>query len=135
MPYILHQHPGVRIDLAVKKEYLPRLAGTFRRCECVYEREEPYEVKEKGEWVKLIDVHGDKGWKTGALMSLFFALEWSGTGGKAGRGLEDKFYILVSPRRKEKKKHVRQDREEAGTGSEGGDPGESAGDIRYGQDL
>lgn len=132
MPYIIHRHPAIRIDLVMKKVYWPKMAGIFQRCGCTYEREDPYELRKKGEWIRLVDIRGEKGWQTGALISLFYSLEWDALG--SGQGLEDKFYILVNPRRKEKK-HVRKDRKEAGAGSEGGDRGEPAGDIRPGQDL
>ena len=116
MAYIIRTHPAIRMDLVVKKEYWPKMAGIFQRCGCTYEKEEPYEVRGSGEWIRLIDVHGDRGWQTGTLIGLFYALEWDQIG--EGKGLDDKFYILLNPRRKEKK-HVRKDRKKAGSGSEG----------------
>ena len=119
MSYVVIKNPAIRIDLVVKKEYLPQLVGYISRMGCTYEAEQ-----DKDDWVCLMDISGPTGRHIGDTLGLFYSLEW----GHLVEGKpEDKFYILLNMRRKKAKKNVHKNRKEADQGSDGGNSGESAG--------
>lgn len=131
MSYILCKHSDVKLDLAVKKKYWPKLTSVFQRTGCKYESETEYKIKNE-QWIKLGDIRSEKGYEIGALISLFYALEFDSLA--ENKGKEDKFYILINPVRKEKK-HVRKDRKEVSAGRKGGNSGEPAGIAESGQNI
>ena len=102
MSYVICKHPAVRIDLLCKKEFWPKLVSDIQRCECTYEKEEQLTYEDGSEWVRLTDVTSLRGYELGALIGLFYGLEW-GSVTRPNNGQEDKFYIMLNLRKRGKK--------------------------------
>jgi hypothetical protein len=131
MGYVIIKNPAVQMDLMVKKQYQPQLVSYMERMGVRYANEVTGTIWEDSteEWVKLYDISGESGKSVGELIGLFYSLEW----GHLTAEDEDKFYIMLHPARKGKRKHARKNRKETGTGSNGGDSGESSGYSEPGQ--
>lgn len=117
----MFKHPGVRIDVMVEKEHWPKIVSIIQNNGGSYFKEDTSEIKGKT-YILIRDV------KTVHAYSLFKLIEELSTYAEGPLGdLNAKIYILIKPRKKAKK-NVQKDREEAGTGSEGGNGGESGAD-------
>lgn len=125
MNYVVAKHPNVLVDMMVEERFYPQLIGYFQRTGCHYKKEREADPKNGKKYRVLKDVTGPGG-NLGELIGLFYSLEWGNLIEGEPHG---KFYIMINPRRKGKKKNVREDRKEADSGSEGGDRGESTGDA------
>lgn len=124
MNYVVCAHPDVQIDLMVDQEFYPQLVSYVQRMGCSYKKERTAKPGNGRVYKVLKDIHGKNGGAVGELLGLFYSLEWGSLlEGEAAR----KFYIMINPRGKGKKKHVGKDRKKAGQGSDGGDSGESSG--------
>lgn len=122
MSYVICKHNNVRIDLMVRKKYQAQVVSMLERMHCRYESEEECNPNPGDTWVCLKDLSGENGAYLGEALGLFYAMEWD----NLIEGVNEKYYILINPRRKEKKKDVHENRTEADPGSEGGNSGEPA---------
>ena len=122
------KNPEVRIDIMVEKKYWPAIVTIIADREGSYFKEDHTKVKDR-EYVLIRDVKTVHGYE---LKLLFDDLDRFEMNKVLGDGEDPKIYILIKPRRKGKK-YVQKHREEAGTGSEGGNGGEPA-DIQPGED-
>lgn len=128
MAHVICKHPMVRLDLRVKKQHWPKLASMIGRCQCHYEAEFESKVDSTGEeWITLKDVQSLRGDQLGNLIGLFYSMEWD----SVTEGKEDKFYIMLNMKKREKK-YDHEHREKVGPGCESRNSGKSAGDIRFG---
>ena len=118
--YIVCKSPVVRLDMMVKEEMHAQLVSYMMRTGCVYESEEKCNPGNGTKWVCLKGIEGPSGYSLGELIGLFYSLEW----GNLIEGHEDKFYLILNTKKKGKKKHVREDRQETDTGCESGNTGE-----------
>ena len=123
MSVIVIPNPSVRIDIMVRKEFLPIVSSRIDECHCFIEKQ--IDVPDMGngeEWVKLIDLQAHQkrllGECLGALHTADFVIF-------SQEKKDEKLYILMQPRKKEGY-DVRKDRKKAGAGSKGGNSGKSA---------
>lgn len=124
MAYMICKHPAVRMDIMVPQKYWPQLVGVIQNTGCEYFKEDWMELPNGKDYILLRDVKAKKTYYLGNLLKAL-------TGIEAGcEDHEEKFYILIKPRKKGKK-HVQKIRQEVYPGSEGGNAGES-GDLQPG---
>lgn len=124
MSYVIFKEPGIKIDLRVKKQYLPQLVGYVRSAHCAYDKEAIQVIKELNEeWAVLKNVTAENGKDLGQLIGLFYSMDWIGL----TAGAEDKFYFVIHKARG--KKHGGKNRKKADSGREGGTGEGPAGDI------
>ena len=124
MGYSICKNPGIRLDLMVEAKYYPQLVGYFQRMGCTYTEERRAEPGNGKQYAVLTDVQGKNGRAVGELIGLFYSLEWA----SLKDGTDDKFYILLNPRKKGKKKNVHKNRKETDAGSNAADRGSAADD-------
>ena len=130
MNYILSKDPSIRLDLMIDEQFAPQLVSYIERMGCKYVKEAVVKPVNGRIYRVLKDISGPNGAAVGELIGLFYSLEWgSRVEGEAAR----KFYMMVYPRRKEKKKHANKNRKKADQGSNGGDRGESSCDSGSGE--
>ena len=124
MNYVVVSHRSIRIDLMVDQEFFPQLVSYCQRMGCTYAEERTAKAVNGHVYRVLKDVKGPNGGALGELLGLFYSLEW----GALAEGItKRKFYMMINPRRKEKKKNAGKNRKEADQGSNGGDSGEPSG--------
>ena len=128
MSYILHKSPAIKMDIMVLKEFQPQLIGYMQRMNCTYAKEEEIDPKNGKIYILLSDITSKNGKNLGELIGLYYSLEW----GHLNDERDDKFYIILNPRRKKGKKNVHKDRKETDGRSESGNGGEAAGDSGSG---
>lgn len=125
MNYVSLVHPSLHLDLMVEQEFYPQLVSYIQRMDCTYTEERELRPIRGHKYRVLKDIRGKNGAGLGELLGLFYSLEW---GALTDRGEQArKFYIMVNPRRKEKRKHAGKHRKEADQGSHSGNSGEPAG--------
>ena len=139
MPYVICQHPATRIDIMALQEFWPELASIIQRTGCTYKKEDKVELPNGQNYILLRDVQALKGYQLGDFIiqvsGMVYSLEQRALiNGSQEDIAPKKFYVMIRPRGKKGKKDAGEVREEVHTGREGGDPGESAGDIQPGQD-
>ena len=134
MPYIVCKHPVVCMDIMVLQQYWPRLVSIIQRTGCTYDRENWEELPNGDRFIILRNVEAKQGKQLGELIGLLYGLEWQAMTDESLKNLSNKFYILLKPKKRKGKKHDQANRQEAHTGGESGNRGESAGDIRHGED-
>ena len=113
----------VKIDLMVEQEFYPQLVSYVQRMGCSYTKERTAKPGNGRVYKVLKDIHG-KGGAVGELLGLFYSLEWGAL--KSDKDAR-KFYIMINPARKGKKKDADKNRKKAGQGSNSGNSGESSG--------
>ena len=138
MSYVVCKHPGVRVDIMVKRQYWADIVALIDRTGCSYWKEDHVQPVKDDPYVILRDVQAPKGNQLGDFIGLLYNFE---------RDLENqvvadsesantirKFYVLIRPRKgKKEKNHAEEIREEVHAGSDSGTRGESTGDIRPGE--
>ena len=123
MNYVFCKNQNLQLDLMVEEAFYPQMVSYIQRMGCRY-REERAVTPRKGRIYHVLkDITGPNDAAVGEVIGLFYSLEW----GSLLRGEERKFYIMVNPRRKGKKKHADKNRKKADQGSNCGDRGEPAG--------
>ena len=129
MNYIVQANPNVRLDLMVEESFYPQLVSYCERMKCKYAEEHTVKPVKDRVYHVLKDISGPNGACVGELIGLFYSLEW---GNLIEGGTHKKFYIMINPRRKGKKKNAGKNRKEADQGSNGGAAGEPSGDSGSG---
>ena len=127
MGYIVCKDPHIRIDFMVREEHQAELVGYIRRMNCEYKKEVRSDLGNGDVWVCLKDIRPAKregggrvyGKQLGELIGLFYSIEWT----NLTEGKEDKYYLMLTDRRREK--YAGKNRKKADQRSEGGDAGES----------
>ena len=128
MSYVVCREKGIRLDLMAKKKFWPKMVGHIQRAECTYAEEK--EIRIGGvDWILVKDIQSKYGYETGALLGLFYGLEWE----NLQKGEDEKFYILLSTDGKGARKRVHKARKKAHDGRQGRTAGEPAGDIQPGE--
>lgn len=126
--YILCKAPNLQLNLMIDEQFAPQMVSYIQRMGCTYAKEAHTKPINGRIYTVLKDIQGKTGAELGELIGLFYSLEWGSlTEGEAAR----KFYIMVSQKRKEKK-HASKTRKETGSGSNGGNRGESSCDPGQG---
>lgn len=134
MPYIVCKHPGIRMDIMVRRQYWADVVGMIERTGCTYWREDHVEPVKDEPYVILRDIQAKKDHQLGEFLGLLYGLEWKAVTEPEIRDVPRKFYILLRQRKgKKEKRHAEEVREEIRPGSESGDRGEPAGDIQPGE--
>ena len=124
MNYVICKDPGLELDLMVEEAFYPQLVSYIQRMGCKYARERAVTPRKGRIYHVLKDLTGPNGAAVGEVIGLFYSLEWGGLlEGEEAR----KFYIMVRPKRKGKKKHADKNRKEPDQGSNRGDRGEPTG--------
>ena len=122
MSVIVIPNPSVRIDIMVRKEFLPIVSSRIDVCHCFIDKQ--IDVPDLGngeEWVKLIDLQAHQKRLLGeCICALYGAVIVA-----SDETNDEKLYILMQPRKKEGY-DVRKDRKKAGAGSKGGNSGKPA---------
>ena len=96
MPYIVCQHPAVRMDIMVLQQYWPTLVGMIERTGCTYFKEDWMEIESGQNYICLRDVKALKGHQIGEFLKELFTLDdLTEIQGETG---PKKFYILTKPR-------------------------------------
>ena len=116
---VMCKNPNVRMSLMVPKELWPAIVSRLETFELTYSSEK--ELKNDPRFVRINDISG----RGDNIMFFFSSLEAYNTPHEDGT--KPKIYILMTARKKVIK-HVSEDREEAGAGSEDG-TGLGQGDI------
>ena len=129
MAYILSKSPVVRLDMMVEAEFYPQLVGYMQRMGCTYAEERKIEPGNGKQYAYLVDIQGQYGKNIGELIGLFYTLEWPAL----NDGKDSKFYLILNPKKKGKKKNGCEDRKAADEGCNGTAGGESAGGTESGQ--
>ena len=116
--------PGTQVDLMVDELNYAQVVSYIQRINGTYVAERTAKPVKKGHIYHVLkDVQtGSAGVNFGELMGLIYKLA-------DDVNTEDdcRLYVMVHPKRKEKKKDAGKDRKETGEGCDGGDSGESAG--------
>lgn len=122
----MFKHPEVRIDVMVEKEFWPNIVSIIKSNDGSYFKEDTSEIKGKT-YILIRDVKTVHAYNLIRLIGMISAFS------EKELDAANKIYILIKPRKKVKK-NVQKDRQETGTGSEGGNGGESGTD-QPGEDL
>lgn len=126
MNYVVCANPNTSISLMVPEEFYPQLVSYVQRMGCKYAEERAAKPVNGRNYRVLKDISGPNGGAVGELLGLFYSLEW---GSLVEGESQRKFYIMINPRRKGKKKNAGKNRKEADQGSNRGNPGEPAADT------
>ena len=130
MAYMVMKSPAVTIDIMVEKKYLPQLVSYIARMGCVYASERESGPVKGREYVILKDISSNSGKGVGELFNLFYSMAWPTKMGDP----EDKFYIMLNTRKRERK-DVGENRSETSQGCDSGDQRESTINTESGSDC
>lgn len=128
MAFMVNVHPAVRIDIMVPQKYWPKLVGLFPAYHANYYKEDWMELPNGHDYICLRDVKSESMHELGMLLThierMNSNMEAERLNDKESKIPEEKFYILIKPRKKGKT-NAKENRKETGAGSEGGNRGES----------
>ena len=134
MHHVMVKHPGVQIDIMVPKEHWPKLVGIISRTNCFYKKEDEIDIPNGKSFVILRDVQAGSMHAISEFFDYLNLIQYDVEvkDGEQPKKLEDKFYILMRPKKRKVKKNADKDRKEVYERREGGAGREPANDIQPG---